>query len=102
MPRSARSGRRASCPVASAAWHVRRVEQRVVRRLQDRAELRGVRLRADLLGWKPLLRLEDGLPGLDEQLQVVALVVLEALLVDREVELREQFRDLAEVVLQTD
>ena len=49
-----------------------------------------------------VLDVEDRLAGLDERLQHLALVVGEALLVDREVEVAIQVLDLAQVVLEPD
>jgi hypothetical protein len=73
-----------------------------MRRLQDRAEAGRIGLGAELLQRDAVFHLKHRFAGVDEHLEVVALVVLEALFVDREVEAREQFWDLTQVVLEAD
>ena len=72
------------------------------RALADRAEPGGAGLGAEVGRVELVLRGEHGLAGVDERGQQVALLVLEALFVDREVEVVDQVGDLVEVVLQPD
>ena len=70
--------------------------------LADRREAEVDRLRAELRQRQLVLGAVDRLAGVDEPLQHAALVVLEALLVDLEVEVGQQLLHLAEVVLEAD
>src|SRR4051794_13989492 len=65
----------------SRARPVGLVVQREVVRLPDRVEPERGRLRTELRRRQPVLDLEDGLARVDEPLEPVALVVLEALLI---------------------
>ncbi len=60
------------------------------------------RLRAELGDAEGVFDLEHRLAGVEERLEQVALVVLEALLVERPVEVRLEFGRLGDRVLQTD
>src|SRR5262245_53485249 len=88
------------CRMPSATGRPRCVEQ--VDRLEDRVPVRPVGRRADGARTDLILDLEDGLPGGDERIERRALAELLALLVDREVKVRQQLADLREVVLETD
>src|SRR3954452_18331504 len=68
--------------------------------LLERVEVHRIRLRAELTGIELVLHVEHRLSGVDERLERAALVVLEALLVHREVEVREEPLRLLDVVLQ--
>src|SRR3954447_25596522 len=94
MTASTRSGRRGWS--AGVAPGVQR-ELLPHRRQPERGGL-GAELRLHEL----VLDLEDRLPRGDEGRERRALAVLRALLVDREVERRDELRDLVEVVLQAD
>ncbi|CAM5411081.1 hypothetical protein SHIRM173S_04664 [Streptomyces hirsutus] len=59
-------------------------------------------VRAEAVGGQFVLGVEDGLAGLDERGEFLALAVLGALLVDREVVVADQLRNLVQVVLQAD
>src|SRR5438045_8366598 len=68
--------------------------------LLEGVEVHRVRLRAELRGVELVLDVEHRLSRGDERLQRVALVILEALLVEREVEVRQERLHLLDVVLQ--
>src|SRR5215212_6188379 len=64
--------------------------------LPQEVEIVLVRLRAELRGPHAVLDAEDGLAGLDERIEPVALVVAVTLLVQRVVEVRQERPDLPE------
>ena len=76
------------------------VEQ--VHRLEDRVPIGPVRRRADRARTHLVLDLEHRLARPHERVERRALVELLALLVDGEVEVGQQLRDLRRVVLETD
>src|SRR5919108_670958 len=87
---------------ASTTGRPRRVGQGHV--LDDRGEVPRVGLRAEARGPQPVLDVEDspacGDPAQITGRRVVALPVLEALLIDGDIEVRLQVRELAHVVLE--
>src|SRR5215471_2899225 len=96
------TGRQLAGSAAGAVWDVVQVDV-----LEYRVEVVAGRigLRAELRGGQLVLDVEHGLavgagPRLQARGRVVALVVLPALLVDREIEVRLQVARLAEVIFQ--
>ena len=57
-------------------------------------------IQAEIIVVRRILGMQHRLPSLDEGHQIVALVVLEALLVDRKIEIVDQLLDLLEAVFQ--
>src|SRR6185437_2334820 len=78
------------------AGPARRVEAQV---FAHRGQAESGRLTAELGQRQVVFDVKDGLAGSNERLEQVALRVFGALLVDREVEVRDELRDLVEVVL---
>src|SRR5690606_18796105 len=68
--------------------------------LEQRTQAQAPGLGTEAVGGQLVLDVEDGLARLDERGQLRALAVLRALLVDGEVEVADQPRDLVQVVLQ--
>src|SRR5207237_1877801 len=89
----ARNGRRLDAGVAREAIDAERAP------LLEGVEAEAVGGRAELARAAVVLDLQHRLAGLDERQELVALLVAVALLVDLPVEVREQVRDLIEVVL---
>src|SRR3954454_11967816 len=98
-----RQSRRPTSPARGPGLGV----QREVASLPDRAEAEPIRMPAESLWRDSVLDLEHRLAGAGERFVagrwvVGALGVLEALLVDREIESRLELLHLAEIVLQAD